>query len=64
MAPISWAAPPRHGASCIERPSSTRRLEAAGHEVTGTTPSEFDRQLPQRGELYRKLTAQAGINPD
>ena len=48
----------------IADPQVRKRLEGAGYEVTGSTPQEFARQLADSVELYRKVTAQAGIKPE
>jgi tripartite-type tricarboxylate transporter receptor subunit TctC len=45
-------------------PDVRSRLEAAGFEVTGSTPQEFAQILSSSVELYRKIVTDAGITPE
>ncbi len=40
------------------------RLDAAGFEVRGTPPQEFEALLARSFETYKKITAEAGIKPE
>jgi tripartite-type tricarboxylate transporter receptor subunit TctC len=45
-------------------PDVRSRLEAAGFEVTGSTPQEFAQILASSVEVYRKIVTEAGITPE
>jgi tripartite-type tricarboxylate transporter receptor subunit TctC len=48
----------------VQTPEIRARLEAAGYEVTGNTPAEFAATIAKSVEVYRKVTADAGIKPE
>ncbi|MBI4290167.1 MAG: tripartite tricarboxylate transporter substrate binding protein [Betaproteobacteria bacterium] len=48
----------------IALPEVSARLAAAGFEVKGNTPQEFDQQLRRAFETYRKIVTDAGIKPE
>lgn len=47
----------------IKTPEVTKKLEEAGFEVITTTPAEFTATLKNGIERYKKITADAGIEP-
>jgi tripartite-type tricarboxylate transporter receptor subunit TctC len=47
----------------IKTPEVTKKLEDAGFEVVTTTPAEFSTILKASIERYKKITADAGIEP-
>jgi tripartite-type tricarboxylate transporter receptor subunit TctC len=47
----------------IKTPEVTRRLEDSGFEVITSTPADFSATLRAGIERYRKITADAGIEP-
>jgi tripartite-type tricarboxylate transporter receptor subunit TctC len=51
-------------ARATQAPEIRSRLETAGYEVTGNTPAEFADTIAKSVEVYRKITADAGIKPE
>jgi tripartite-type tricarboxylate transporter receptor subunit TctC len=50
-------------ARAIVAPQVTKRLEALGYEVTGSTPEQFAEIMKSTAEAYRRITAAADIKP-
>ena len=48
----------------VNAPDVRARLEAAGFEVLGTSPQEFQQLLSSSVEVYRKIVTEAGIRPE
>ena len=48
----------------IAFPDVRSRLEAAGFEVKGNSPVEFEAQVARGFEAYRKIAADANIQPE
>jgi tripartite-type tricarboxylate transporter receptor subunit TctC len=51
-------------AKATQAPEIRSRLETAGYEVTGNSPAEFADTIAKSVEVYRKITADAGIKPE
>ena len=49
--------------TAIKTPSVTKSLESSGFEVVTNTPAEFAVTLKAAIDRYRKITADAGIEP-